>query len=79
MLFAVFSLLGAIFTSLFMRETAGLNDKEKKRLYRPKGHQYIDVHIKTDDEANIIKIKKNKEKLKELEEKSLLRDSSIST
>jgi hypothetical protein len=35
-IFGTFTLFGAIFTSMFVRETAGLNDKEKKRLYRPK-------------------------------------------
>lgn len=37
-LFAFFTLLGGLFTSLFVRETAGLSDKEKKRLYKPKGY-----------------------------------------
>ena len=69
-IFGIFSLLGCIFTSIFVRETAGLNDKDKKRLYRPKRHKYIDVFVKTDDEANMIKIKKNKEKLKEQQEKA---------
>jgi len=78
-IFGIFTLLGGIFTSIFVRETAGLNDKEKKRLYRPKRHNYIDAYIKTDDEANIIKIKKNQEKLKEQQEKAQLRDSSLST
>ena len=57
------SACGAIFTSIYMRETAGLNDKEKKRLYRPdkqRGGQLM--RIKTDEEANLAK-KKELEKI----------------
>ena len=39
-LFGFFSLLGGLWTYVYMKETCHLNDKEKKSLYIPKG---IDV------------------------------------
>jgi len=50
-MFSFFSLCSTIFASCFIRETMGLNDKEKKKLYRPKGFkkETEKVTILTDD------------------------------
>jgi hypothetical protein len=68
-MFSFFSLCSTIFASCFIRETMGLNDKEKKKLYRPKGFkkETEKVTILTDDEAFIKKKKENEKKLKEIE------------
>lgn len=53
----------------FIKETTDLSDKEKKRLY---WHRQEKVRVMSDQEANTIKIKQNKEKIKE---QKLKRDS----